>query len=549
MIEGILREAEADIKRIEALYLGENISQILFDAEKDVPSQTALNFFEDKDTLTYQQLANLVRQFAVGLKNAGIGVGDSVGVMIANRREFPISWLALMTIGAVMVPINTRYTPREVQFVLEHSQSKMLIIDGDLLDSLNSEKPIYDIYSGPIISTSEYNSVFSAALLNDLISNVSEDEAKAAIHPEITSKNLANIQFTSGSTGMPKGCRQTHTFWLEVSMFIAQAYLPAAKNYLLHQSFFYMDPQFLMLAAFRNRGTAFIARRPSATRYFDWIEKNNIEYIFLPEFIYKQNDLKNRKFPSLKHGMIFGWGSHNHVAAENDLGITLREGFGMTEIGIATYMPKNASEMVGSRSCGVVAPFRDCKIMRDEENECEPDEVGEIWVKGDGVITAYHNNPEANEKSFYKEWFKSGDLGRRDKNGFFYYSGRLKDMIRRSGENISAQEVEAVLRTAPGVVEASVVPFKDEMRGEEVKAYLTCVEGIELKSNSAALDQIYKTCQENLASFKIPRYIEQVSEFPRTGSNKIAKQVFVAGRSGVQSDHFDKESSTWIPVA
>lgn len=544
MIAQIQARVRADISRLEALPLGESIPGILFEAAREAPDAVALNFFEDGVTLTYADFARRVRRLALALAGQGVTPGSVVGVMIPNRPEFPVAWLAITALRAVMIPVNTSYTAREVKFVLQQGGASHLLIESELLERL-SATPFAEVFQGQVVTVGGDGGRYpDLAALTAAV----PAEAAEAFRSEAGPDDLANIQFTSGSTGMPKGCRQTHRFWLEVSLVMAQLYLPAHRRVLVHQTLFYMDPQFLLLAALRNRGTAFIARRPSSSRFFDWVEQNRIEFLFLPEFIYKQTDFTGRSFPSVKRAMIFGWGAENHIEAEARLGFPLREGFGMTEIGMATYLPEEATGFVGKKSCGLIGPFRDCKVMVSPEREAAPDETGELWVRGAGVIAAYHDNPTANANSFHDGWFRTGDLVSRDAEGFFYYQGRLKDMIRRSGENIAAQEVEAVLRTAGPVIEASVVPVKDLARGEEVKAFLTCKPGIELKRDPATLKAILETCAAGLAPFKIPRYLEQIEVFPRTGSNKIAKEVLKAARKGQAAEHYDRAQEAWVPV-
>lgn len=539
MTDAIKAQVAADRLRMESRPLGETIPGLMFDAAADAPDEIAIAVLDETLTLTYRATADWVRKLATELQARGVTSGDVVGVMLRNGPEFPIAWMAITALGAVMIPVNTSYTTREVRFVLSKGGASHLIIEEGLRDELDDGEPLLDGTLLSIALATADTLLFEGLVASDAV-------ADPDFTPVATQFDLSNIQFTSGSTGMPKGCRQTHRFWLEVALFVAEAYQPIHKRILVNQSLFYMDPQFMFLAAVRNRGTAFIARRQSASRFFDWVADNGIEFMFLPEFVYKQEGWRGKDLSKVRRAMVFGWGRENHVEAEDALGFPLREGFGMTEIGIAAYLPENAREMLGSRSCGLPAPYRELKVMRSLEEQADPGESGELWVRGPGVITAYHDNPEANENSFQDGWFRTGDLAVQDAEGFYYYVGRLKDMIRRSGENIAAQEIEAVLRTAPGIFEASVVPVKDLARGEEVKAFVTCSPGVDLRSDQAALEAVYKTCAANLAPFKVPRFIEQIDVFPRTGSNKIAKKELVSSRMSVVSEHYDRTAREWV---
>ena len=145
-------------------------------------------------------------------------------------------------------------------------------------------------------------------------------------------------------------------------------------------------------------------------------------------------------------------------------------------------------------------------------------EVGELQVRGPGRMLGYHRKPEANAAAFDGEWFRTGDLFRRDDRGYYYLVGRLKDMIRRSGENVSAQEVERVLRGMPEVLEAAVIGVPDETRGEEILAIVVPAEGATVEP-----DHLFSTCAQSLARFKIPRFLRVEAALPKTPSGKIAK--------------------------
>ena len=193
----------------------------------------------------------------------------------------------------------------------------------------------------------------------------------------------------------------------------------------------------------------------------------------------------------------------------------------MTEIGPSMYMPIEAEDMVGSQSCGIPCPFRECRIAYEEGDALPPDTVGELLVRGPGILKGYYNNPEATRKAFHGDWFRTGDLFRQDERGYFYIVGRIKDMIRRSGENVAAREVEAVLNAFDSVSESAVVPVKDEMRGEEIKAVIVWRDGVE--GSDREIEALLEHCRRNLAPFKVPRYIQVQDALPKTPSGKIAK--------------------------
>ena len=173
----------------------------------------------------------------------------------------------------------------------------------------------------------------------------------------------------------------------------------------------------------------------------------------------------------------------------------------------------------------------------------KPGEYGELCVRGAGIFEGYWRRPEATAAAFRGGWFRTGDVACEDETGWFFYLGRMKDMVRRSSENVSAVEVEGVLRGADGVLEAAVVPVPDELRGEEVKAYLKL--DASAAPDNALLSQVFEHCGKNLARFKIPRYVEFVEEFPRTPSLKIRKSALLGAKEDLRAGSFDREAGRW----
>ena len=167
-----------------------------------------------------------------------------------------------------------------------------------------------------------------------------------------------------------------------------------------------------------------------------------------------------------------------------------------------------------------------------------------MLIRGPGIMLGYYKKPEATAAAFHGDWFRSGDLFRQDERGYFHIHGRLKDMIRRAGENIAAREVEAVLTGMPEIFEAAVVPVRDEQRGEEVKAYLVPEQGGE--PGAGLIERVIEHCRRNLAPFKVPRYLEIVTALPKTSSGKIAKHALIGEKSDLRAGSYDRVSGQWL---
>jgi crotonobetaine/carnitine-CoA ligase len=350
--------------------------------------------------------------------------------------------------------------------------------------------------------------------------------------------DLVNLQYTSGTTGFPKGCMLSHRYWLTLAR-VAAGRAGDVRVMLAAQPFYYMDPQWHLLMAMTLGGRLVVAPKPSATRFLDWIRREGVEYCIFPQVVLKQPARADDADTPLKRVSIFGLRADMHAALERRFGCIARESFGMTEIGSGLMTPPEATEMVGSGTCGLPSPFREVSIRDPEGRELGPGEMGELWVRGPGILLGYWNKPEANAAAFPGDgWFRTGDLFRRDARGFHFIVGRVKDMIRRSGENIAAREVEAALLALEAVEEAAVIGVPDADRGQEVKACLVLKPGLTQAELPPAA--VFAHCASRLARFKVPRFLEYRASLPKTPSQKIAKHLLVAERADLREGAIDR---------
>lgn len=536
------------IAAIEATPLSANIWSLVEARVAANSGKTMWTFFEEErdGVATYDEVRALVDRTAAALYAAGVRKGSHVAVMLPNIPQFPATWLAIARLGAVMVPVNIGYTGRELHYVLTDSQAGFLVIHADCL-------PAYAALDGEAPFTAENVLVVGDAApgtapkgARQLETLMREAPALPDGLPQPALDDLVNIQYTSGTTGFPKGCMLTHRYWLTLSLVAEMrgGEDEAATNILVAQPYFYMDPQWLTLMAMRAGGQIFVARRASSTRFMDWVRKYKIHYCLFAEIVYQNPEQPDDGDNSLKRVSIFGFDKARHHDFERRYNTIARESFGMTEVGSALFTPREATHMVGSGTCGIPSPFREAKIVDADGNEVPAGEVGELCIRGPGIMLGYYNKPEANESSYFGDWFRTGDLFWKDEQGFHYIVGRLKDMIRRSGENIAAREVEAVLREIPGVLEAAAIGVKDPARGEEVKAYLVLQPGT--TPDEVTPETVFEHCRNRLAAFKIPRFLEYRDSLPKTPSEKIAKQKLAAEKPDLRAGSYDRTIGAWL---
>ena len=531
--------SEKLMRAVEREPLPANVGRLLAEAATRYPDRPALVFFEDDVTLTYGALAEGVARIAGGLATLGVGYGTVVAVMTHTAAPYPLTWLALASIGAVTVPVNPNYTSRELAYTIGDSGARFLVVEADLLRVLEGmERPLVPPERVVVVGEGGGRYAHHWQTLRDSAASAPAPTREPGLD------DLMNIQYTSGTTGLPKGALLTHRFWLTFGKVGAAQFQNRIERLLIAQPFYYLDGQWLCLMAFYLGATAFVARRMSSQRFWDWIRRYRINYCNFPEIVSRAPERADDADNELIVVSCYSHRRENYAWYERRYGCLARQGFSMTELGCALYVPMEARAMTGTGTVGVPVAFREAMVADERGRPVPPRQEGELCVRGAGILLGYHDRPEATARAFHPGgWFRTGDVAMRDEDGWFYYLGRLKDMVRRSNENVSAVEVEGVLRGVEGVIEAAEVPVPDEDRGEEVKEYLRLAEG--LTAAQVTPEVVLAHCARNLAPFKIPRYLEYVDDFPRTPSLKVRKSDLLAATPDLRQGTFDRTLGRW----
>jgi long-chain acyl-CoA synthetase len=548
---GVLPPEAANLPDIETLHaralaapFPPNMPALLAERAAEHPDRMAAVFFAEPDGTalrhqTYGQLQANVARMASALHKLGVKRGDVVGIMLPNRPEYPITWLAATSLGAVTTAINVRYTAREMAYVLKDSGASWLVLGADLTPMLPE--------LGDVRLPAERTIVVGAAVdgfrdWHALLAG-GDPAFRAPVPPSL--EDRATIQYTSGTTGFPKGVVLTHRYWLTFARIgvLEPAYLNIERVFFA-QPFFYMAGQAVFLFGLTMGATVSIAPQLSLKRFMPWVRETRAQYTLATNAILKQDLPPEDGVNDLKFIHVSAaYAPETHAAIERRFGAPVRNIYGMTENGIAIYVPLNAPQAIGPTGVGVVAPFREVMIAGPDGKSVPEGEIGEICVRGPGIIVEYHNKPEANRETFFGEWHRSGDQGRRDAQGFYHFLGRSKDVIRRNNENISALEVESVLLSLPGIGRAGVVAVPDDMKGEEVKAYL--VLNGNLTKDDLPPEAVIAHCRKYLAAFKVPRYLEYRTSVPTTASDKIEKHGLLKEKPDLRSGAWDREAGAW----
>ena len=525
--------------RLEATELPDSLYDLLLQTAASHGDAPAWHFIDSGVRRNWREVLEGVETAAAALASIGVGSGSHVAVLAWNCEEFALTWLALSRLQAVIVPVNAVYTAREIDHVLETSDASYLVIESEFLPRLAqlSTKRIDDANVIVIGDEAPATARRWSVLMQD---------ACARPAPEVRRErdNVLNLQYTSGTTGFPKPCMLTNDYWLVLAVSSTAFFGTGLRRLYVGSSLFYMVGMRILLNAMVGGGCAFIPRKAGAKRFMVDVAEFKCDYCALFEMVYKQPALPSDARNSLKIATIFAFAPEHHRDFERRFDVRGQEYYGMTEIGGATYVPAaDLERMSGSGSCGIAAPFRELKIVDEQGGAVRAGEPGELWVRGRSMLMGYYRNPQATAEAFSEGWFRTGDIARVDADGFYYILGRMKDMVRRSGENISAREVEAVLRGMPEIQDAAIVAVPDPYREEEVKAYIQLLPGCE--PSIVTPEKVISHCAAHLAAFKLPRYIEYRDALPLTDSQRVQKKVLRAEKPDLRIGAYDAQEKIW----
>ncbi|MEU5046291.1 class I adenylate-forming enzyme family protein [Streptomyces griseorubiginosus] len=500
-----------ELNAYQQYLLDKTIPEALDHAAEQWPDKPALTHIESGGpTLTWAQLRERISRVRTGLERLGITPGDKVGIMLRNQVEFPLTWLAVIEAGAVAVPMNPKYTSREIDFVLGDVGARWLVAAEDVVTGALAEGRVGPVPAERVVVVGE-----PVAGLHGFAA-LSAPEPTPRTH-RADPGEVVNIQFTSGTTGLPKGCLLTHTYWLQIGVYGSA--FGDAQRILADHPFYYMQNQAYLMMALAGGGCLYVTAGLSRRKFMNWLVDHQIDMAWIDEGMLDFPESEADRRLALKKAPVSALPPSLHESLERRFGLRAREVYASTEVGNGSYVPYERTDTVGTGSMGWCFPQRESKVIDQDGAEVEPGRSGELCLRGSGMMLGYHNRPEANAELFLPGgWFRTGDIVRKDADGQHYYEGRLRDVIRRSGENIAAAEVELQIMALPEVDEVGVVPVPDPDRDEEVKAVVVLKPGASLTAQ-----EIEAWCLQGLARFKVPRYVEFRDSLPYTSSGKIAK--------------------------
>jgi acyl-CoA synthetase (AMP-forming)/AMP-acid ligase II len=487
--------------------------------------KTAL-VFEDV-RLTWGQVNRRVNALANSFRKLGLSTGDRLAVLSMNCHQCIELFFTYAKSGVIGVPLNYRLSGRELEYIINNVEAQAIVVSNEYADAFKSIKNRcpsvkWVVGMGP-----------GHGFDLDYEELVAQGDPSEPLVP-LNENDIYTIFYTSGTTGLPKGAMINHKNRIAniINQQIAEKGEPSDIN-LTMTPLYHIGAEWVAMGYMYLGCTNIITRTFDALDFMRIVERERITIcLFIAAtllFVINHPDFGKYDLSSLKL-IIYGGGPMPEAVlrqAMEKIGCDFIGGYGQTETSpLATVMPiadhilDSPEKVQRLRSVGKEATNVWVKIADDNDNELPPGEIGEIVVKGDNVMKGYWRNPEETAETLKGGWCHTGDMGSKDKDGYFYIHDRKKDMIISGGENIYSKEVEDVLYSHPKIMDAAVIAIPDDVWGESVCAHIV------LKRDERATEgEIIEYCKKHLASYKKPKKVVFVDDLPRNPGGKILKKV------------------------
>ena len=504
--------------------------------------------------MTFAELDEYSRKLAAWLQSRGMAKGARVAIMMPNVLQYPIAIAAILRAGYTVVNVNPLYTPRELEHQLTDSGSEAIIVLENFahtVEQVLNKTPVRHVV---VASMGEMLGAAKGMLVNFVVRNVKKmvpefslpnmvrfkealaQGAKMPFTPaQLKSSDVAFLQYTGGTTGVSKGATLTHRniianllqteAWSQPAMGHADASEQNVKVCALPLYHIFALTVCAMWGMRTGSLNVLIVNPRDIPGFIKELGKYKFNMIPAVNTLYNalvnHPDFANLDFSSLK--MCFGGGMAVQKAVNDKVkqitGVSIIEGYGLSETSpVATC--NRADEAGFTGTIGLPIPSTDIAILDDEGNEVALGQPGEIAIRGPQVMAGYWNRPDETAKVMTPDgFFKSGDIGVMDENGYVKIVDRKKDMILVSGFNVYPNELEGVIAEHPGVLECAVVGVPDENSGEAVKAYVV------RKDPNLTVEQLMDYCKKQFTGYKKPKYIEFRDELPKTNVGKILRRA------------------------
>ncbi|MFZ7946812.1 MULTISPECIES: long-chain-fatty-acid--CoA ligase [Bacillaceae] len=502
-------------------------------AIKYYPKKTAV--IDGEKEFTYQEFGQRVDQLSAALYQAGISEGDHVAVMLPNTHYMLESFYGICQLGAVMVPLNYRLSAEDLEYIIRHSDSKMLIVDEEFCAPI--EKIIHRLSLDPIIIVPVPGQKTSLKSVDyeDFLRHAPKISKLPKV--EIDENQLLTLNYTSGTTSKPKGVMLTHRGnYLNAANFLYHLNVQHDDVYLHTLPMFHANGWGGVWAITAAGGTHVCLRKVDPPLILELFEEKNISLLCGAPTVVNMlvNDPKAKEVEIKTNPRMATAGAPPAAAlihkAQEILGLNMIHVYGLTETSPfilycewkKEFESKSSDEQATIKARqGIELAFNgETRVVHQDGQEVAWNgrELGEIVTRGNVVMAGYYKDPETTAASIRDGWFHTGDLAVTHPDGFIEIQDRAKDLIISGGENISSTEVEGVLYKHPDVLETAVIAIPDEKWGEVPKAIIVLQPGANVTE-----EEIIQFCRANMAHFKSPKAVEFVEALPKTATGKLQK--------------------------
>jgi len=469
-------------------------------------------------SFSYGQVYSLSRKFASLLRDRGIGTGDHVALISGNCAAFLVAWFGINAVGAVAVCLNDQLRGDSIDYLVGQSDSRHIVADQEWISS--KRKDLRESRSALACIP-----IDDDAFLEQLSAYPEGEVVAAAPH------DICTILYTSGTTGRPKGVMCAHGGYAATGAHSARILeLDATDRIFVYLPLYHTNPQtYAVMSALTVGASLGLRRRFSATSFF---EDAKVLQATGCTFVGTVLAILAARYPEpvRNHQMRFsiGGGTTAELARtiEERFGFKVHELYGMTEVGGWVSGSTACDHKLGAN--GRVRPDMQVQIVDETDNPVPAGERGEIVVRPlepNRILLGYYNKPDELAKASRNFWFHTGDVGSIDADGYLYFHGRTKELIRRGGEMISPQEIEGRVLKIPGIKDCAIVGVADPIMGEEVKAVIVTDQDFDL-------GEVRRQLADQIPSYMLPRFVERVGVIPRTQTEKILRRElqYVDGR-------------------
>ncbi|PRS47982.1 AMP-binding protein [Bacillus sp. MZGC1] len=526
----------------------QTIGSLLKEKKEQHPAHEAIVYPERSLRYSYEAFFREVKETGKGLMALGVQKGDHIAIMAPNVPEWLMLQFACASIGAVLVTVNTNFQSQELAYLLKHSDSSMLfIVDGfketSYVRMLENLIPELQTAHQDEITSSSFPYLKSVVYIGEhtpkgmrswdsiqAAAKRMEDDAWEKRMDELAPDDVINMQYTSGTTGYPKGVMLSHTNIVCNASQIADCMkLTHEDRMCIPVPFFHCFGSVLgVLACLAKGGTIIPIESFHPERVLQTVEQEKCTVLHgVPTMFIAELDHPNfhqYELSTLRTGIMAGSLCPSHVmkAVIEQMGLKeLTIAYGQTESSpVITQTRTDDSFERRVQTVGRALPHIEVKITAPgTPDEVQRGEQGELCTRGYHVMKGYYKNEEATNEVIDEDgWLYTGDLAEMDEDGYVKITGRLKDMIIRGGENVYPKEIEDVLYTHPAILDAQVVGIPDETYGEEAAAFIRLKQG-----HTVTIESLTSYCQSQMARYKIPKYFFITDEYPMTASGKIQK--------------------------